>query len=681
MHSVADLMEEHVSDASDGPLYSDTDDAKSSTTSDKNCVVVKKLETLRSTGEMGSILGSPVGLQLGDEDQVRVATLLFSSLVDANSDAEGKGSILSGQLLKAFEQAGLQENDPRLRDVISRLNEFGGVRKDIDITLEMFIKLVKGNTILMGKAMQGKLIVPDFMDFRADLEEIFERVRTVTDGHVADYIPFLARQDPNLWSASVCTIDGQMAVFGDADFKFCVQSCCKPIAYLMASQENGFDYVHYHIGREPSGKSFNEVHLKDYPSDAHPKRKVPHNPMINAGAIMSCALINRDKSMANRFQAVMDVWNNLCGSECGFSNSVYLSEKDTADRNWCLGYMMQEFKSFPEGTNLGDTLQFYFQQCSILANTQQMSIMAATLANGGTNPHSGVRIFDPFHVRNCLSLMLSSGMYDYSGEWGFNIGLPAKSGVAGCVWVVVPNKMGIATFSPGLDSCGNSSRGVAFYTELVKKFNFHQFDNLRGVISSQVNKKDPTMRKSEMSEMEVTSCLFASAHGDLNELLRLSAQGADIFKADYDFRTGLHLAASEGHYSCTKFFVIMAKRSCKTKTEVNAVLSPQDRWGRTPLDDAISGGHQKCADFLKRHGAKRGAGERNNIMFTGQTDQRVVQANKPNIIRQFTNTDVVENLLLNDQSPSLGPMKRNDRSPSLGPFKSESLERKTEVSP
>jgi glutaminase len=122
-----------------------------------------------------------------------------------------------------------------------------------------------------------------------------------------------------------------------------------------------------------------------------------------------------------------------------------------------------EIKSFNKlfkNSNLQDTREFYFQQCSIEANIQQMATLAATLANGGENPITGEKIFDPFHVRNCLSLMLTCGMYDYSGEWCFTVGLPAKSGVAGCVWCVIPNKMGIATFSPPLDDNGNSVKGI-----------------------------------------------------------------------------------------------------------------------------------------------------------------------------------------------------------------------------
>jgi len=562
----------------------------------------------------GERRGSVHSIQFGEEDHVRISTQLFNLI-----DTEDKGAILSGQFIDMIEESGLKRHDIRLEEVFERLDTMGGLRKDIELSLEKFIEVIRGNSVLISKAMQGQLIVPNFPDFCEELTSLFrECAINEKGGKVATYIPVLATQDPSLWSAAVVTIDGQEFAIGDHDYKFCVQSCCKPISYLMAAQENGFDFVHHHVGREPSGESFNKLHLKDFPSEDNPNRKVPHNPMINAGAIMSCALIQRNKPMSDRFAFVMQVWDKLCGDNVGFSNSVYLSEKDTADRNFCLGYMMQEYDSFPKGTNLKNTLEFYFQQCSIEANTRQMALMAATLANGGTNPQTGTRIFDAFHVRNCLSLMLSSGMYDYSGEWGFNIGLPAKSGVAGCVWVVVPNKMGIATFSPRLDSCGNSSRGVAFYQELVKIYNFHQFDNLRGVISSKHKKKDPTKRSSETVDVEVTQILFAAAHGDLNELVRLQAQGADMFLSDYDFRSGLHLAASEGHLHVIKLYVMLAQRSFSREERIEK-LSPRDRWGRTPLDDATSGGHDRCKEFLESHSAQTGAGtDQNGMQFAGK---------------------------------------------------------------
>jgi len=429
------------------------------------------------------------------------------------------GQVTTGQLLELLEDFGFTRADHRLATLRKRLKSINGIRRDIVMDTDTFHKMVKGSTVFLMKALKGQLAIPDFATFREDMKKIFEICKGVKGGQNATYIPQLAKADPELFSICVCTIDGQVTNYGDKDYSFCVQSCCKPISYLMAAEENGFDFVHNHVGREPSGHSFNEARLKSFPSEEQPNRQIPHNPMINAGAIMSCAMIKRDKGQAERFEHVMNTWERLCSSKVGFDNTVYLSEKNTANRNWCLGYMMQEFHSFPEphlSTTLAETLEFYFQQCSITASCSQMAILAATLANGGQNPLTGDRIFDPFHVRNCLSLMLTCGMYDYSGEWCFTVGLPAKSGVAGCVWTVVPNKLGIASFSPPLDENGNSFKSLQVFREIVSIFNFHQYDNLKGVTNAKGlrPKKNPTSKPKQEKLNHTTALLFACFEGD-----------------------------------------------------------------------------------------------------------------------------------------------------------------------
>ena len=175
----------------------------------------------------------------------------------------------------------------------------------------------------------------------------------------------------------------------------------------------------------------------------------------------------------------MNKWTDLSGGlyKVGFSNPVYLSEKNTADRNFALAYFMKEINEtkkvgFPENTNINETLELYFQSCSIEVNTEILSIVASTLANGGINPFTGKRIFSTKTVQNMLSMMLMCGMYDYSGEFAFKIGIPIKSGVAGAIMIVVPNVMGIVTWSPRLDSIGNSARGMNFVKSLVNYFHF-----------------------------------------------------------------------------------------------------------------------------------------------------------------------------------------------------------------
>lgn len=145
--------------------------------------------------------------------------------------------------------------------------------------------------------------------------------------------------------------------------------------------------------------------------------------------------------------------------------------------------MMKDSGAFPEGTNIEDTLNLYFQVCSIEANARKMAIIAATMANGGVNPLTGTKIFEEQTVYNSLSLMKSCGMYDYSGEWSYTVGIPAKSGVGGCIFLVIPKVMGIAIFSPRLDERGNSVRGIESSKLLVKEYSIHIFDSLKGVVT------------------------------------------------------------------------------------------------------------------------------------------------------------------------------------------------------
>ena len=347
----------------------------------------------------------------------------------------------------------------------------------------------------------------------------------------------------------------------------------------MALEEHGEDVVHRHIGREPSGHSFNEITLD--------RMRRPHNPMINAGAIMSASLIKPGKSSAERFDYVLDTWKSMTGGKQPyFNNAVYLSEKQTADRNFALAYFMNENKSFPENTELQATIEFYMQCCSIELTTDCFAIAAATLARSGQCPLTGEKVFESNNIKDCLSLMYSSGMYDFSGEFAFTVGVPAKSGVGGGLIVVIPNVMGICIWSPRLDKNGNSVQGIEFCKWLVEIFNFHNYSNM---VSSEVDKVDPRLQKNQKDfDLNIALCM-AAAKGDLFDMKQILAQGVDLNKGDYDQRTALHLACSQGHLDIVKFLI-----------ENKADVSKKDRWGGTPLDDAKREGHKEVVKFLSK---------------------------------------------------------------------------------
>ena len=469
-------------------------------------------------------------------------------------------------LLNFIKNRGISINDNRIKEEIKNMDD--------EINETMFVDLLNTNVILFKKIFENDLIINNWGEFTNSIDNIYEKTKTKNSGKLADYIPQLANVNSNLYGISICTIDGQIYNKGDYKTEFCVQSCSKPITYLIGCDLKNAEYIHNFVGREPSGRNFNELCLSN--------EKIPHNPLINSGAIMCASLIDYKNSLANRFDKIITYWSKLAAnSKINFSTSVYLSERASADRNNCLAYMMQESNAFQNGINkekygrewdggdLNNTLDFYFQCCSIEINSTQASIIAATLANGGICPLTNERIFSNTIVKNALSLMSSCGMYDYSGEWAYTIGIPAKSGVSGIIMGIIPNVMGVAVFSPKLDELGNSSRGIEFFKELTKLYPFHIYDNILKENNNIILKNDIAN-----NHFNIYSLLMSASIGDLNSIIILESRGVDLNSYDYDKRTALHLACSECHINVIEYLL-------KKKVDKKVI----DRWNNTPLDD------------------------------------------------------------------------------------------------
>eukprot|EP01112_Ceratiomyxa_fruticulosa_P017015 TRINITY_DN522_c0_g1_i1.p1 TRINITY_DN522_c0_g1~~TRINITY_DN522_c0_g1_i1.p1 ORF type:complete len:573 (-),score=121.31 TRINITY_DN522_c0_g1_i1:153-1871(-) len=341
------------------------------------------------------------------------------------------------------------------------------------VTFEAFEKMMTGESLLQ-RALDDRLVVPNWSSFCREVENIFESVRAhvpTSAGHNADYIPELDDIDSELYGLTIVTVDGQVLNLGNFDNHFSIQSCHKPLTYSLACEKLGSENVHKYVGQEPSGVAFNAFTLN--------KNKKPHNPCVNSGAIMVASLYQSDLQLSKRFKSLTESYSELSGGEkIGFSQSVYLSEKNCAHRNFALAHFMASEGGFPPNTDILEAVDFYFQACSCEVDCFTLASIAATYANNGRNPLTAKKLLSPTTVKNTLQVMNSCGMYDFSGEWACTVGLPAKSGVAGSIFMVIPDVLGICVYSPPLDPQGNSVRGVEFCQRFAQKFNWSLLDVL-----------------------------------------------------------------------------------------------------------------------------------------------------------------------------------------------------------
>lgn len=446
----------------------------------------------------------------------------------------------------------------------------------------------------------------------------------------ADYIPSLSSVH-DAWGVAICTVDGQMISLGEHDTPFSIQSCCKPINYCQALEtfnrkeeepvgiEGGSESpeekdrrrrdreearkladfekvsesdlgVHDFVDCEPSGMPFNAFSFNG--------RGMPYNPLINAGAIMCSALVSNARALDRSMPEIQEVWRRLAGMKVRpvYDPETAGGEKRTGSNNKALAYKLEGLEAFPfsiEGEEkLHRVLDFYFNSCSLTLTANQMAVTAATLANRGVCPITGDRVFRSSTVTNCLAAMLHCGMYDSAGKFGRLVGLPAKSGVGGGILVVVPGVMGICTFSPRLDRIGNSLRGLRFYERLLEQYALHMLELPSIVGDRKLDIKISHLRSRHQAIQEIVS---AASLGDVDAIKQFEYDAGSpsaylqlLQAADYDGRTPLHLAATEGHEELVRYFLEM---------KVNA--QPLDRWKQTPLADAQGAGHMAIMSLLE----------------------------------------------------------------------------------
>lgn len=302
---------------------------------------------------------------------------------------------------------------------------------------------------------------------RSTLQELHAKYRDLNEGKVADYIPELALAQSNWFGISIVTVDGQSFDVGDYQQLFSIQSVSKPFVFGMALNDRGRETVLDKVGVEPTGEAFNAIVLDE-------RSNRPFNPLVNAGAIATADLI-QGKDFSERIKRLLGTFAQYIGRDVHIDNAIFMSERASGHRNRAIAHLMLNFGMV--SPTVEESLELYFQQCSIMVNAHDLAVMGATLANAGVNPITKQSAIDRQYVKDVLSVMLTCGMYDYAGEWAYRVGLPAKSGVGGGICAVVPGRAGIGIFSPLLDARGNSVRGIKVCEDLSSRFGLHAFES------------------------------------------------------------------------------------------------------------------------------------------------------------------------------------------------------------
>lgn len=301
------------------------------------------------------------------------------------------------------------------------------------------------------------------------LEAIIENNKELTkNGTVATYIPELSKADPSALGIYISNIDGTEYFAGDYDYKFTIQSISKVISLMVALNDSGKEKVFSKVGVNPTADAFNSIIPLEY---KNPNK--PLNPMINAGAIATVSLIN-GTSAKETFDRILDFTRKITNNkDININERVFLSEKETGNKNRALAYFMKDLGIIEPPVE--DVLEVYFRQCAMEITCKDIARIGAMLANDGVLPWNGERVITRDIARTVKTIMVTCGLYDGSGEFAVNIGIPGKSGVGGGIMGAVPGRMGIGVVGPSLDEKGNSIAGIKVLEELSKQLDLSIF--------------------------------------------------------------------------------------------------------------------------------------------------------------------------------------------------------------
>jgi glutaminase len=303
-------------------------------------------------------------------------------------------------------------------------------------------------------------------DIQSAVDAAYAKYKTLREGKNADYIPALAKVNPDLFGIAVVTPDGKVYSAGDMNTEVSIQSISKVFTLARVIQDFGPEIIEKTVGVDATGQPFNSI----VAVEQHKGKEM--NPFVNAGAITMTSMV-RGSTPQEQWNNIIGTYNAFAGRQLTVNQEVYKSESDTNQRNQAIAELMHAYELIKGDPKVATDL--YTRQCSVNVNAKDLAIMAATLADGGRNPVTGKQVIDAKNVPEILAVMATAGMYDDSGKWLYITGLPAKSGVGGGLIAVSPGKYGIAAISPPLDAAGNSVRAQRAIAEIDRMINANPY--------------------------------------------------------------------------------------------------------------------------------------------------------------------------------------------------------------
>jgi glutaminase len=307
-------------------------------------------------------------------------------------------------------------------------------------------------------------------DIQSVVNTAFAKYKDLKEGKNADYIPALARVDPNMFGIAVIGRDGKAYTAGDVNTEVSIQSISKVFTMARVIQDQGADAIEKTIGVDATGMRFNSIVSVEISQKILGGPEM--NPLVNPGAITATSMIEGPTADAI-WTKIIGTYNDFAGRPLSVLTDVYKSESDTNQRNQAIGMLMHAYGYIKK--NPAQATDLYTKQCSVGVNAKDLAAMAATLAFGGRNPLTGKQAISTDNVPYVLAVMATAGLYDDSGKWLYHTGLPAKSGVGGGIIAVAPGKFGIAVVSPPLDDAGNSIRAQRAIEQIVTALNLNPY--------------------------------------------------------------------------------------------------------------------------------------------------------------------------------------------------------------